>query len=570
MKNLGNICSGLLVAMLCCCNASLAQSVLYTEGPGVNPAFEDIRNSISNGYSGTDIDVNNAVVEGGVFGDFDIVDDLKIHTLGSSVVSESAHGNWDRWYQTDGKTQVFRLFTGEENVRNSRPLAARIEAFDANTAWNVSDGEWNEWVGRYTIVDPINASIFQVKDRDEDAWSMQLNMREDGRVLIQHRTPLAGQPKFETIVQNAIGQPFDIRIRDNGLDYEVYLGNSADPLTSGRYVRNSDPGDNSDTRFRWGIYLGAKEVERDALVFVSHASVNPVLPPPEPVIPPEYGTLIAGWDSWGQVSNDLWNATQTDGVTAQADGTHEAGGSWFNFNNATVENGASSDGDFGEMGDNSASTSLSAATDGVTLSNGFDGYIDFTVTETNGRDIDLTGFHFDVGAFRPDAATDWELVVLEGSDVTAGSVASGSATVSAGPIQDDESIDLTGLADTILEANGSVTFRLNFTGGEGESGAAKSGHHIFLDNVGLSGIVASIDGDFNGDGVVDAADFVVWRNGESPDSSIEGYNLWVANYGTGISSTNSAANSAAVPEPSSSLLIAFGVSTLLPIRKKKA
>lgn len=540
----------------CCASTSFGQSVLYTEGPGVNPAFEEIRDSISNGFGGTIIDVNNELVEGGAFGDFDIQGDLNLHTLANSSIGESNHDNWSRWYQTDGKTQVFRLFPEEENVRNSRPLAARTEIFDTNTAWNVSDGEWNEWVGRYTIIKPINASIFQAKDRDDEAWSVHLNMREDGRVLVTHRRPLPGQPKTETLIENAIGQPFDVRVRDNGLDYEVYLGNSAAPFTTGQYVRNSDPNDDSDTRFRWGIYVGAQEVPSEALVFVSHASVNPILPPPDPVIPPEYGSLIAGWETWTQVTNDVWNPTQTSGVSALAVGQPEEGGTWFNFNNADVENGASSDGDYGEMGHHGASVSVASTIDGVTLSNGYDGYIDFTLTETSGQDIDLTGFHFDVGAFRPSAATEWELIVLEGSDITEGSVALGTASVNAGPMQDDESIDLTGIADSTLEANGTVTFRLNFTGGGGELGDHVSGHHIFLDNVGVSGIVADISGDYNGDGIVDAADFVIWRNGNSPDSTIAGYNLWRENFGTGT--TVAAASASEVPEPGSVMLLVFG------------
>ena len=646
------------LAMACSNVASFGQGSLYTEGPGVNPPFEDIRDDITpNGYSGpfTTIDVNNTLVEGGLYGEFGIQDDLKIHTLGNSVVGENSFGNWSRWYQEDGATQIFRLFPGEENVRNDRPLAARIEAFDANTGWNVSDGEWNEWVARYTIVNPINAAIFQAKDVDDEAWSVQLNMNENGRVYAQHRRPLPGQSKQVTLIENAIGQPFDIRVRDNGLDYEVYLGDQTQPFTAGQYVRNAEPGDNSDTRFRWGIYVGAQEVESEALVFVSHATVNPDIefPTDPPVVPgtliagwdtwassgvqapnvtdgdtigttsmvgfsrdsdhrastdgtwgtldtpsadvsaddngdtvrltngssgyydftvtdtgglardlatfhfdaatyrpdsardyelsvlsgdltvgtvatgnvpsveggqqdwsdfdiPLTGlsdrtldangtvtfrleftggtlgagghhqsldnvavtaelpvlpsTLIAGWETWSEVSADTWDATQSTGVTAQAIGTPESGGVWFNFNNATVENGASTDGRYGEFGPTGADDSVANPTDGVTLSNGFDGSIDFTLTDTTGTAQELTGFHFDLGAFRQNAATDWELEVLPGGDLTAGTLATGTATVEEGPIQDDESIDLTFLADNTLDANGLGDFPIKFHG----------------------------------------------------------------------------------------------------------
>lgn len=57
---------------------------------------------------------------------------------------------------------------------------------------------------------------------------------------------------------------------------------------------------------------------------------------------------------------------------------------------------------------------------------------------------------------------------------------------------------------------------------------------------------AGVDGDYNGDGTVNAADYTVWRDGGSPDDTIAGYNLWKANFGS-----SGSGSSAAVPEPSS-------------------
>ncbi|QDT68759.1 hypothetical protein MalM25_16840 [Planctomycetes bacterium MalM25] len=61
------------------------------------------------------------------------------------------------------------------------------------------------------------------------------------------------------------------------------------------------------------------------------------------------------------------------------------------------------------------------------------------------------------------------------------------------------------------------------------------------------------DGDYNADGIVDAADYTVWRDGNSPDSSQAGYDLWAANYGTSLFST-ATATAAAIPEPASVLM----------------
>jgi hypothetical protein len=58
--------------------------------------------------------------------------------------------------------------------------------------------------------------------------------------------------------------------------------------------------------------------------------------------------------------------------------------------------------------------------------------------------------------------------------------------------------------------------------------------------------VVALEGDYNGDGKVDAADYVVWRK---TDGSVDGYNTWRANFGAMSGSGSNLAN-AAVPEPS--------------------
>lgn len=65
-------------------------------------------------------------------------------------------------------------------------------------------------------------------------------------------------------------------------------------------------------------------------------------------------------------------------------------------------------------------------------------------------------------------------------------------------------------------------------------------------------LAPALPGDYNGDGMVDAADYTVWRDGGAPDDGIGGYNLWVSNYG----SSNSAVS---VPEPTALLLGLIGV-----------
>lgn len=89
-------------------------------------------------------------------------------------------------------------------------------------------------------------------------------------------------------------------------------------------------------------------------------------------------------------------------------------------------------------------------------------------------------------------------------------------------------------------------------------------------------VQSALDGDFNGDGRVDAADYTVWRDhfGEPDESALAGagdgmngvdpgdYQLWRQNYGA---TRESAPNSATVPEPGSVCLVAF---TLLNLGRR--
>ncbi len=92
----------------------------------------------------------------------------------------------------------------------------------------------------------------------------------------------------------------------------------------------------------------------------------------------------------------------------------------------------------------------------------------------------------------------------------------------------------------------------------------------------------ALAGDFNGNGIVDAADYTVWRDnlGASDESSIANngdgingvddgdYALWKSNFGDALGGSGGLAN-AAVPEPSSGLLaICAGVSLGIVLRKR--
>jgi hypothetical protein len=236
-------------------------SALYSQ-KGSDPAFADLlkekkipvgRNS-TEGVTGSAINVNNKLVEQGRNARNPIPKAIAIHTVANSVIPREHFGRWTRWYQEDGKTQVFRLFKGEHNVRNSRPDAARIEAF-SRLSW--TKGGWHEWQGTYTIVKPHDCAIFQVKNSDND-WGVMIGLSDDGDISLTHRRP----KKSVTLAKNMTGKSFDLRIRDNGHDYEVFFNDK--PVGAGSYDRPR-----GTTCFRWGMY--DKTLRHDALIFVTGA-----------------------------------------------------------------------------------------------------------------------------------------------------------------------------------------------------------------------------------------------------------------------------------------------------------
>ena len=66
---------------------------------------------------------------------------------------------------------------------------------------------------------------------------------------------------------------------------------------------------------------------------------------------------------------------------------------------------------------------------------------------------------------------------------------------------------------------------------------------------------APLSGDYNNDGVVDTADYVVWRKGLGTNYAQTDYDVWRAHFGQTAGSGTSATVNAAVPEPTALLLL---------------
>jgi hypothetical protein len=84
---------------------------------------------------------------------------------------------------------------------------------------------------------------------------------------------------------------------------------------------------------------------------------------------------------------------------------------------------------------------------------------------------------------------------------------------------------------------------------------------VALDDVRIAEAAAPLTGDFNGNGAVDAADYVLWRNGgplqNDPTPGVvdqSDYDLWRANFGR-TSGSGSALGAGNVPEPAAAALV---------------
>ena len=119
----------------------------------------------------------------------------------------------------------------------------------------------------------------------------------------------------------------------------------------------------------------------------------------------------------------------------------------------------------------------------------------------------------------------------------------------------------------IITAGGGITGALNLASAPALPGGMLWDLDVTATNVLLS-VVAT--GDYNGNGVVDAADYVVWRkslnqqgSGLAADSNGDGivntadYNFWRSRVGNVIVSTSGLGTSTAIPEPTSAALLLF-------------
>jgi hypothetical protein len=142
--------------------------------------------------------------------------------------------------------------------------------------------------------------------------------------------------------------------------------------------------------------------------------------------------------------------------------------------------------------------------------------------------------------------------------------------------RDENGVIIKGSGTPGVDATATYPLNTNLTAGfdslriGGPSGLSSAGAgYMAFDNINLSlvDVVApGVAGDYNGNGVVDAADYVVWKNGGPLQHEVPGvtpgtvtqedYDAWVARFGNTSGSGVSAGGG--VPEPTAAVLAIVG------------
>jgi hypothetical protein len=229
--------------------------------------FPEGENSYGPAYGST-IRIAREFTEVGEYGNRKIHSPIAVHTLLNSFIGETNFSKISRWYQEDGNTQIFRLFPGEDSIRNERRNAPRTEAFGL-AKWQRGDG-WYEWSGRYTFLKVRPGAVLQIK-HNITYWSLQLILEENenGRHDLYY-VKLRNPSGKVLLMQDVEGQAVDIKVLDNGEDHKVYVNAEL------KVERTMDDRPREDKNHaRWGLYSPTSAMDREILILVTGAYVGP-------------------------------------------------------------------------------------------------------------------------------------------------------------------------------------------------------------------------------------------------------------------------------------------------------
>jgi hypothetical protein len=196
---------------------------------------------------------------------------------------------------------------------------------------------------------------------------------------------------------------------------------------------------------------------------------------------------------------------------------------------------------------------------------------------------------FDMGAVPADDTT-YLITAIKAPDATVPSGEADSTSLLAGTASFTDASLFTGMIDfaqLVVASGADVATAVSTVAGSLSVAEGLAGPIYYIINDGfvtgsITGSTATaggdLTGDYNDDGVVNAADYVVWRNNENtanvlPNDEIGGtigqdhYDQWANNFGDGLGS-GSGQLSAAVPEPSVVQLLSCLFVTLLGTHRR--
>jgi hypothetical protein len=243
----------------------------------VNPAWADLKATLKNGVDsygpalGSTIAVNHPLIQNGSsYSQRTIPRNTLIHTPTNSYISPAYYHMQTRWYQEDNNTQIYRMFPGDDNVRNTRNLAPRVESF-STVGWKRGDG-WFEFSARYTFIKLRAATVFQIK-HNADYWSMQLvvNQNQTSKTWDLYYVKLRDSGARRLVQSDIQNKSFDIRIMDDGTYHKVFVNNTL-KVEGNMTLRKST----EVNKARWGFYSPGSAMTVDILMFVTGAYVGRV------------------------------------------------------------------------------------------------------------------------------------------------------------------------------------------------------------------------------------------------------------------------------------------------------
>lgn len=445
-----------------------------------------------------------------------LTEEVFISNNGDGTMSEQLTG-----WLVDGLTRGYNLnLDGDDDP-----------TVDSGDPDDNSDGQGRVWAG-WQDVDGFRQIGFQSFQSPENAIYQDVGSFIAGET---YKLSVLVGPGFEGADQNAFLQFF--RANDETLltekEFNIVQAGDSISLTESVFYTATAADAGSPIRVRIGTDIGGSGT----------AVIGRVTLIQDPDVPLAlYELPSTGVDATDRTSSDTEPLTLAGSIAGGADATGTDGG--------ILLPGA----DFMEADTDAAF----AAGDYLEFTIGLDQATSMSLSELSFA-IDLEAAESVFGYALRSSLDNFAADTVAGGDF--GSQAPGSASVS---------LALDGVAG-LQDAMSDVTFRLAFSGAFEDNGNGNSATVTNLQVLGKAEGATSggVEGDYNNDGIVNLADYTVWRdnlgaadesalngNGDGGGVTVADYQYWKDRFGN---SGSAAIASSAVPEPGSIALLVLGM-----------